>query len=92
MHVKSFVVHIVTWQNGTRCRDSVKVLSCHSHLVWPHSTATSTVLYAAIITHGAPYIPKANFLNSSILHVLVSFRKRFLWLVPVRFFFHCCGF
>ena len=23
-----------TWQNGTRCRDGVKVLWCHSHLVW----------------------------------------------------------
>ena len=22
------------WQNGTRCRDGVKVLRCHSHLVW----------------------------------------------------------
>ena len=22
------------WQNGTRCRDGVKVLWCHSHLVW----------------------------------------------------------
>ena len=26
------VVH--SWQNGTRCRDGVKVLWCHSHLVW----------------------------------------------------------
>ena len=23
-----------SWQNGTRCRDGVKVLWCHSHLVW----------------------------------------------------------
>ena len=23
-----------TWQNGTRCRDGVKVLWCRSHLVW----------------------------------------------------------
>ena len=22
------------WQNGTRCRDGVKVLWCHSHLAW----------------------------------------------------------
>ena len=22
------------WQSGTRCRDGVKVLWCHSHLVW----------------------------------------------------------
>ena len=22
------------WQNGTRCRDGMKVLWCHSHLVW----------------------------------------------------------
>ena len=22
------------WQNGTRCRDGVKVLWCHSDLVW----------------------------------------------------------
>ena len=22
-----------SWQNGTRCRDGVKVLWCHSHLV-----------------------------------------------------------
>ena len=22
------------WQNGTRCRDDVEVLWCHSHLVW----------------------------------------------------------
>ena len=32
MHVKSFCgVH--SWQNGARCRDGVKVLWCHSHLV-----------------------------------------------------------
>ena len=24
-----------SWQNGTRCRDGVKVLWCHSHPVWP---------------------------------------------------------
>ena len=23
-----------SWQNGTRCRDGVNVLWCHSHLVW----------------------------------------------------------
>ena len=23
-----------SWQNGTRCKDGVKVLWCHSHLVW----------------------------------------------------------
>ena len=23
-----------SWQNGTRCRDGVKLLWCHSHLVW----------------------------------------------------------
>ena len=23
-----------SWQNGTRCRDSVNVLWCHLHLVW----------------------------------------------------------
>ena len=23
-----------SWRNGTRCRDAVKVLWCHSHLVW----------------------------------------------------------
>ena len=23
-----------SWQNGTRCRDGVNVLQCHSHLVW----------------------------------------------------------
>ena len=25
---------VCSWQNGTRCRDGVKVLWCHSHLVW----------------------------------------------------------
>ena len=25
---------VKSWQNGTRCRDGVKVLWCHSHLVW----------------------------------------------------------
>ena len=25
---------VYSWQNGTRCRDGVKVLWCHSHLVW----------------------------------------------------------
>ena len=25
-----------SWQNSTRCRDDVKVLWCHSHLVWLH--------------------------------------------------------
>ena len=34
MHVESFVVYIVGNLNGTRCRDGVKVLWCHSHLVW----------------------------------------------------------
>ena len=29
---KFFWVH--SWQNGTRCRDGVNVLWCHSHLVW----------------------------------------------------------
>ena len=23
-----------SWQNGTKCRDGVKVLWCHSYLVW----------------------------------------------------------
>ena len=23
-----------SWRNGTRCRDGVDVLWCHSHLVW----------------------------------------------------------
>ena len=23
-----------SWQNGTKCRDGVKLLWCHSHLVW----------------------------------------------------------
>ena len=32
MHVEFCSVH--SWQNGTRCRDGVKVLWCHSHLVW----------------------------------------------------------
>ena len=31
--IESFVV-VHSWQNGTRCRDGVKVLWCHSHLVW----------------------------------------------------------
>ena len=36
MHVKSFNsgVRIVGNLNGTRCRDGMKVLWCHSHLVW----------------------------------------------------------
>ena len=34
MHVGRFVVCIVTWQNGTKCRDGVKVLWYHSHFVW----------------------------------------------------------
>ena len=34
MHVESFVVYIVGNLNGTRCRDCVKVLWCHSDLVW----------------------------------------------------------
>ena len=25
---------MLSWQNGTRCRDGVKVLWCHSHLIW----------------------------------------------------------
>ena len=33
MHVESFVVYIVGNLNGTRCRDGVKVLWCHSNLV-----------------------------------------------------------
>ena len=34
MHVEGFVVHVFFWQNGTRCRDGVKILWWHSHLVW----------------------------------------------------------
>ena len=34
VHVESFMVSIVGNLNGTRCRDGVKVLRCHSHLVW----------------------------------------------------------
>ena len=33
-HVESFVVCIVGNLNGTRCRDGVKVLWCHSHILW----------------------------------------------------------
>ena len=33
MHVESFVVCIVG-KSGTRCRDGVKVLWCHSYLFW----------------------------------------------------------
>ena len=29
-----FVYLCKWWQNGTRCREGVKVLWCHSHLVW----------------------------------------------------------
>ena len=29
-----FLVIVHSWQNGTRCRDEVNVLWCHSHLVW----------------------------------------------------------
>ena len=41
------------WQNGTRCRDGVKVLWCHSHLVW-------LVFEASIPT--CTYFPSENFL------------------------------
>ena len=37
------------WQNGTRCRDGVKVLWCHSHLVWlvfEASIPTSTCFHS----------------------------------------------
>ena len=34
MHVESFMMYIVGHLNGIRCRDGVKVLWCHSHLVW----------------------------------------------------------
>ena len=27
-------LHSTFWQNGTRCRDGVKLLWCHFHLVW----------------------------------------------------------
>ena len=33
VHVNSFV-GVRGWQNGTRCRDGVRVLWCCSHLVW----------------------------------------------------------
>ena len=28
------VCGMYSWKNGTRCRDGVEVLWCHSHLVW----------------------------------------------------------
>ena len=34
VYVESFVYTVHIWQNGTRCRNVVKVLWCHSHLVW----------------------------------------------------------
>ena len=34
MHVESLVMYIVGNLNGTRCRDGVKVLWCHSLIVW----------------------------------------------------------
>ena len=34
MHIEGFVLCVHSWQNGTRCRDGVTVLWCHSHLVW----------------------------------------------------------
>ena len=33
-HVEFYGVCIVDSLNGTRCRDGVKVLWCHCHLVW----------------------------------------------------------
>ena len=27
-------IHVVGNMNGTRCRDGVKVLWCHTHLLW----------------------------------------------------------
>ena len=32
--VSVYIVVVHSWQNGTRCRDGVNVLWCHSHLVW----------------------------------------------------------
>ena len=42
------------WQNGTRCRDGVKVLWCHSHLVW--------LVFEASI-HTCACFPSENFLS-----------------------------
>jgi len=50
MHVEGFVVHVFFWQNGTRCRDGVKILWWHSHLVWlvfEGSIPTCACLYLA---------------------------------------------
>ena len=37
-HCHNFPMHTTnikhSWQNGTRCRNSVKLLWCHSHIVW----------------------------------------------------------
>ena len=40
-----------SWQNGTRCRDGVKVLWCHSHLVW-------LVFEASIPVHALVFLQK----------------------------------
>ena len=42
---------VCSWQNGTRCRDGVIVLWCHSHLVW-------LVYEASIPIHALVFLQK----------------------------------
>ena len=57
------------WQNGTRCRDGVKVLWCHSHLVW-------LVFEGFIPIHALVFLQKTfwDLLPSEIVH-----HTSFLW-------------
>ena len=44
MHVEFHGVH--SWQNGTRCRDGVKLLWCHSWLVFEGSIPTCACFHS----------------------------------------------
>ena len=35
------------WQNSTRCKDGVKVLWCHSHLIWLRAPSLHALVFIA---------------------------------------------
>ena len=71
-----------SWQNGTRCRDGVKLLWCHSHLVWLvfvgsiptracfHSFCDFSLYQSLSKITNLNYLPCISTENAALLHFL----------------------
>ena len=60
-----------SWQNGTRCRDGLKVLWCHSHIAW--------LAFHSYISGGSRGGSMGSFENTICANVLHSYTTRSHW-------------